>query len=67
MLSTHAGLEAVTVDDSASYIDHWRQFLNGDPKAVIVAAGAAEKAYRFILGASAPTGGHETPRELVTE
>ena len=66
MLSTRAGIEAVTVDESAAYISHWVKFLKHDPKAVIVAAGAAEKAYRHILGASAPTGGRETARELVT-
>ena len=63
MLAAHAGIERVTLGESASYIDHWRRFLLSDPRAVIVAASAAEKAYEYILGASAPMDGSRAERE----
>jgi antirestriction protein ArdC len=47
-LSSVAGVEML--DASAAYIGHWRKAIKDDPRAVIVAASAAEKAAKHILG-----------------
>jgi antirestriction protein ArdC len=38
------------IDQSAAYIASWKQVLNDDPRALVVAAGHAEKAARWVLG-----------------
>ena len=48
-LSGNCGIEAVTIDNSASYIQGWLKALKGDNKLVIRAAGQAQKAADFIL------------------
>lgn len=35
--------------NSAAYLQHWASFLKSDPKAIVVAAGRAEKAVRMIF------------------
>ena len=36
--------------NSVAYLQSWAKNLKEDPKAIVVAAGKAEKAARFILG-----------------
>lgn len=38
------------VDESAAYIQHWLTTIKGDPKLVVQAAGAAQKAANLVLG-----------------
>lgn len=49
-LNAAAGISTETIEQSASYIDHWRKILKGDKRLVIQAAGAAQKAADRILG-----------------
>jgi antirestriction protein ArdC len=51
MLSTVANLPGDVIPPSASYIASWLNALNNDPKMVIHAAGKAQRAADFILGA----------------
>lgn len=50
MLCTVARIEQATLDNSASYIKSWLRKLKGDPKMVVLAAGAAQKAADYIQG-----------------
>jgi len=52
-LCAHAGIESATLENSAAYIQSWLRVLKDDRRAVIVAAGQAQKAADFILGAPA--------------
>lgn len=52
-LCAHAGIESATLENSAAYIQSWLKVLKDDRRAVIVAAGQAQKAADFILGGSA--------------
>lgn len=45
-----AGIENVTIDNSASYIGSWLAALKNDRKMVVFAASRAQKASDFILG-----------------
>jgi antirestriction protein ArdC len=45
-----AGIENVTLDDSASYISHWVQKLKDDRKMLVMAAAQAQKAADYIRG-----------------
>lgn len=47
-LSAEAGIES-TFDNSAAYLNSWLRVLKEDPRAVVVAAGAAQKATDLIL------------------
>ena len=49
-LCASCGIDNSTLENSASYIDHWMKALKADPRAVIVAAGQAQKSADFILG-----------------
>ncbi len=49
-LCASCDIDNSTLENSASYIDHWMKALKADPRAVIVAAGQAQKAADFILG-----------------
>lgn len=51
MLSGVAGIEQLTVPQSAAYIASWLRALKGDPRLVIGAAAQAQKAADMILGA----------------
>jgi len=53
-----SGIERKTEDNSAAYLAHWIKALQGDPKLIVTAAGAAQKAADFISrnGANAPSG-----------
>lgn len=47
-----AGILDYTVDRSAAYLDHWKSKISSDPKLVVKAAAAAQKASDHILGIS---------------
>jgi len=49
-LCATCGISPPTIEQSASYIDHWRKALQGDKKLVVQAAGAAQKSADLILG-----------------
>lgn len=49
-LAATAGISPPTIEQSAAYIDGWREKLKGDKKLVIQAAGAGQRAADFILG-----------------
>lgn len=48
-LCAQAGIVERTVDNSAAYIASWLERLKNEPKLVVRAAGAAQKAADFIL------------------
>jgi antirestriction protein ArdC len=54
-LAGHTGIEQVTFANSAAYLAGWIRALKGDPKLVIVAAAAAQKAADYILNRQAET------------
>ena len=47
-LCAACGIEKVTLDNSAAYIDSWKKAIKGDRKMVIQAAAAAQKAADYI-------------------
>jgi len=49
-LNAAAGISVPTIEQSASYIEHWQKALRGDKRLVVSAAGAAQKAADWILG-----------------
>ena len=49
-LAAASGISMGTIEQSASYIDGWRKKLGADPKLVIQAAGAGQKAADWIMG-----------------
>ena len=54
-LCAEAGIGNELADNSAAYIAGWMQALQADPKAIVVASGAAERAADLILGRTKPT------------
>lgn len=48
-LCGYAGIDNITIDNSASYVASWLKVLKNDTKLLIIAAGAAQKAVDFIL------------------
>jgi antirestriction protein ArdC len=52
-LMGHCGLEQATLDNSAAYIDAWRQRLKSDSRVVVFAAAQAQRAADLILSHSA--------------
>lgn len=51
MLCTNFGVDtAKAFRNSVAYLQSWAKNLKRDPKAIVVAAGKAEKAVRYILG-----------------
>jgi antirestriction protein ArdC len=59
-LCAEAGIE-VTHDNSAAYLASWIRTIKADPRAVVVAAGKAQKAAEHVLGREQLT------EEIVTE
>lgn len=53
-LCGETGILPDTADQSAAYLDSWRRAIKADVRAVVVAAGAAQKAADLILGRAAP-------------
>ncbi len=49
-LSGAAGIESKTIENSAAYIQSWIKVLKNDPKMVVHAGGAAQKAADWVLG-----------------
>jgi antirestriction protein ArdC len=49
-LCSVSGIENMTIEASASYINHWRKKISDDPKLVVQAGTAAQKAADYILG-----------------
>ena len=52
-LCASCGIAPQTLDNSAAYIASWLKALKDDRRAVVIAAGQAQKAADFILGAKA--------------
>lgn len=50
MLCGIAGIENATIDNQAAYIKSWHKKLKEDPRMIIFATGAAQKAADYILG-----------------
>ena len=50
-LSAHCGIDNSTTEQSAAYLASWVKALKGDPKLVVTAASAAQRAANLILGA----------------
>lgn len=53
MLCGTAGIEQATLENSAAYLEHWRKRLQDDPKLLVSAASAAQKACDLILAKTA--------------
>jgi antirestriction protein ArdC len=51
-LCGYCGIENATLEDSASYIKHWKRTLEDDPKLLFQCAAAAQKGMDLILGES---------------
>ena len=66
MLAAIAGIEQVTIERDAAYINHWKKAIRADKTIVIRAAGQAQKAVDLITAFehSAPATG-APDRELV--
>ena len=54
-LNAVAGLEPEVIENNAAYINSWKNTIKADPKLVITAAGAAQKAADLILGTAIKT------------
>jgi antirestriction protein ArdC len=52
-LAAEAGIESHTLDQNAAYLASWVRTIRADPRAVVVAAGAAQRAADRILGRTA--------------
>jgi len=50
MLSGLAGIDQVTLPNSAAYLAHWIKVLKGDSRLVVTAAAQAQRAADFITG-----------------
>ena len=48
-LCGHTGIENVTLNNSAAYLQSWIRTLRGDRKLAIIAAAQAQKAADYIL------------------
>ncbi len=62
-LCAAAGIAPKTIESSAAYIASWLKALKNDRRAVIIAAGQAQKAADFILGAKASENDEEEAAE----
>lgn len=49
-LCSHAGIDSVTMDNHAAYLNSWIKTLKGDPRMIVTAASRAQKAAELILG-----------------
>jgi len=58
--STHNG---ALIENTAAYIDSWRQKLKDDPKCFVIAAARAQKAADYILGRKKEPGGRDAAKE----
>jgi antirestriction protein ArdC len=62
-LCGHCGIEQATLENSTAYIQGWLRKLRNEPKWVVLAAAAGQKAADFILGASAAQTEQEDEQE----
>ncbi len=53
-LNASVGISTPTIEQSATYIEHWKKALQGDKRLVVSSAGAAQKAADWILEAEWP-------------
>jgi antirestriction protein ArdC len=51
-LCGESGISPAVIDNQTAYIANWLEAVQNDPKALVVAAGQAQKAADFILGKS---------------
>lgn len=65
-LCGETGILPDTADQSAAYLDSWRRAIKADVRAVVVAAGAAQRAADLILNRPDPRAS-ETATETVAE
>jgi len=65
MLCGITGIEPTTLENSASYLQHWIKALKGDSKLIVQAASAAQRAADFILGKSAKSEQISTESEVL--
>lgn len=63
-LQAHAGIETQR-DQSAGYIANWLVAIKADPKAVVIAAGKAQKVADYILGTTVAAEETETEQQAV--
>lgn len=49
-LCGEAGISPAVIDNTVAYIQNWRQVIKDDPKVVVHAAAAAQRAADYILG-----------------
>jgi len=49
ILSDMTGMNHATVENSAAYIQNWLSKLDDDPKMLVYAGGAAQKAVDFVV------------------
>jgi antirestriction protein ArdC len=49
-LCRHAGIAGVTLNNSASYLEHWLKHLKEDKTLIVKAAAQSQRAVDFILG-----------------
>jgi antirestriction protein ArdC len=56
-LCAEAGIEPATIENSAAYIENWAQVLKEDRRALVVAAGAAQRAADYVLDRQPERGG----------
>lgn len=48
-LCQRAGIDSMTIENSASYLEGWRRVIKADAKLIVTSAAAAQKATDFIL------------------
>lgn len=48
-LSTEAGIERPLIENNAAYIAHWKTFLKGNSRALVIGAAQGQKAAEYIL------------------
>lgn len=58
-LCAQTGIATATIENSAAYLGHWVKTIKGEPKMVLQAASAAQKAVDFINQAAASAGARE--------
>jgi antirestriction protein ArdC len=61
MLCGVSGILDRTIENSAAYIQGWLSILKADKRAVVVAAGAAQRACDFVMNTHAEQPKHELP------
>lgn len=49
-LCSHVGIDNSTIENAVAYIEAWLRRLRKDPRLIVVAAAAAQKACEYVLG-----------------